>query len=88
MITNADIEVDAVYRDGVLKPLQPLPLPDNTLVRLHIESDQGEAVGNLSKFKGILGGLDDLNIEDALSSIRYEVEQRTQILADRLSDDS
>lgn len=37
------VTVDAVYQDGVLKPVQPLPLEENESVRVTIHSQQGLA---------------------------------------------
>lgn len=36
--------VDAIYEHGHLRLLQPLPLPDNTQVRVAIEIPEGEDV--------------------------------------------
>jgi predicted DNA-binding antitoxin AbrB/MazE fold protein len=30
--------VDAIYEDGLLRPLHPLPLPEHTRVRLSVET--------------------------------------------------
>jgi predicted DNA-binding antitoxin AbrB/MazE fold protein len=30
--------VEAIYEDGLLRPLQPLPLPEHTRVRLSVET--------------------------------------------------
>jgi predicted DNA-binding antitoxin AbrB/MazE fold protein len=37
------VTVDAVYQDGVLKPVQPLPLAENECVRVTIQSRQALA---------------------------------------------
>lgn len=33
------ISIDAIYQNGVLRPLEPLPLIDNARVRITVDSD-------------------------------------------------
>ena len=37
------LTIEAVYENGVLKPTQPLPLPDQARVRLTVETSDGAA---------------------------------------------
>ena len=48
------ITIDATYEDGVLKPLQPLPLKEHEKVRISVHSERSpllEAYGIMG-FKG------------------------------------
>jgi predicted DNA-binding antitoxin AbrB/MazE fold protein len=38
------IQVDAVYCDGVLRPVTPLALPNGAAVHLAVETKSGEAI--------------------------------------------
>ena len=44
MATN---HVDAVYENGVLRPLEPLPLEDHQRVRLTVSSVSGDSLASL-----------------------------------------
>jgi predicted DNA-binding antitoxin AbrB/MazE fold protein len=48
------ITVEAVYEDGVLKPVQPLPLREHQKVRLTVEApaDWVEATAGMFGWKG------------------------------------
>jgi predicted DNA-binding antitoxin AbrB/MazE fold protein len=50
------LQVDAIYDNGVLKPLEPLALPDHTRVKLTIasEADVIDASATLAKQKAAL----------------------------------
>jgi predicted DNA-binding antitoxin AbrB/MazE fold protein len=57
------VQVDAIYLDGVLRPKQPLPLPNGVSVRVAVQTATAAAanpqavVARLRAFRGMLRGL-------------------------------
>ena len=50
------ITVEAVYENGVLKPVQPLPLPEHARVRVSIDSppDVQQALAAVNRSYGLI----------------------------------
>lgn len=77
--------IDAIYDDGLLKPLEPLALPDQARVRLRVEVDEtsGSAVAASSaeaeaqrqamlELDAEMDGLPDLSPEDGFTSAEHD----------------
>ena len=62
--------IEAVYEDGVLKPLSPLNLKEHEKVRISLE---GENVVRVTS--GIFGDLDDKTIDEIALSPQYLPEE-------------
>ena len=60
--------IEAIYENGVFKPLEKVDLKDKTRVRLKIEIDRKEIV---ERYAGILGEADEKELR--------EIEQEAQI---------
>ena len=83
------VTIDAIYVNGMLKPLMPLNLPENQHVTIQVvapapivtKPDPAEVT-----FRGIwpLAFADDL--EQALAEIRAESNQKLERLADELEE--
>lgn len=55
MLTGMGRQIDAIYDSGVLRPLEPLALPDQARVRLTIEREFApEATDKLARQKATL----------------------------------
>jgi predicted DNA-binding antitoxin AbrB/MazE fold protein len=67
MLTN----IEAVYQNGVLKPLSPLKLREHERVRITVE--KGESVVRATS--GIFSGLDDNTIDDIALSPEFLPEE-------------
>jgi len=52
------LTIEAVYENGVLKPKQPLPLPDQARVRLTLETTE-DALARVRQSAGLLGWTGD-----------------------------
>jgi len=64
-------QIEAVYEDGVLKPLDPLKLKEHEKVKLTLE--EGESVVRATS--GIFSGLDDRTIDDIALSPKFLPEE-------------
>lgn len=77
--------IDAIYDDGLLKPLEPLALPDQARVRLRVEVDEtsesavatssAEAVAQrqaMLELDAEMDGLTDLSPEDGFTSAEHD----------------
>lgn len=49
------ITIEAMYEDGVLKPIHPLPLTEHTKVRVTIDEDAAWRSGRVRATYGLLG---------------------------------
>lgn len=65
------ISIEAVYQDGVLKPLFPLKLKEHESVRITVE--KGESVVRATS--GIFSGLDDNTIDEIALSPEFLSEE-------------
>ena len=63
--------IEAVYEDGVLKPLFPLDLKEHEKVRISIE--KRESIVRATS--GIFGGLDDNTIDEIALSPEFLPEE-------------
>ena len=63
--------IEAVYEDGVLKPLSPLNLKEHEKVRLTLE--EGESVARATS--GMFTGLDDRTIDEIALSPEFLPEE-------------
>jgi len=82
------ITVDAVYRNGIIKPLETLSLQDNERVKLHIfrqtEMMPSELpASDFAALRGIWTGLGDPTYEE-IKGITHEIaeERLTSLLAE------
>jgi len=82
------ITVDAVYRNGIIKPLKALSLQDNERVKLHIFRQTEMMSSDLpasdfAALRGIWTGLGDPTYEE-IKGITYEIaeERLTSLLAE------
>ncbi len=50
MPSTAEKTIQAVYEDGVLKPLEPLDLPDHLRVRVTISTPPPEPIARILEF--------------------------------------
>jgi predicted DNA-binding antitoxin AbrB/MazE fold protein len=41
-------DIDAIYSDGVFRPIEPLALPDGARVHLRVESDDTKSIGSFN----------------------------------------
>lgn len=64
-------QIEAVYEDGVLKPLDPLKLKEHEKVRLTLE----EKNGVVRATSGIFSGLDDSAIDEIALSPKFLPEE-------------
>jgi len=77
--------INAIYDDGLLKPLEPLALPDQARVRLRVEVDESvESMASDSSAEAVaqrqamleldaeLDGLPDLSPEDGFTSAEHD----------------
>jgi predicted DNA-binding antitoxin AbrB/MazE fold protein len=55
------LTIEAVYENGVLKPTQPLPLPDQARVRLTLETTE-DALARVRHSAGLLGWTGDSEV--------------------------
>ena len=39
-------DIDAIYEDGVFRPLQPLAIPDGMRVQIHVDAADAELAGS------------------------------------------
>ena len=83
------VTIDAIYANGVFKPLTPLGLTENQQVTLQLVLPEGprhrpapEAV----TFKGIWPTELADELEQALAEIRMESNQKLERLADELAE--
>jgi len=63
--------IEAIYQDGVLKPLAPLKLNEHERVRITVE--KGESVVRATS--GIFSGLDDNTIDEIALSPNFLPEE-------------
>ena len=63
--------IEAVYEDGVLKPLSPLSLKEHEKVRLTLEG--GESIARSTS--GMFDGLDDKAIDEIALSPEFLPEE-------------
>jgi predicted DNA-binding antitoxin AbrB/MazE fold protein len=63
--------IEAVYEDGVLKPLSPLDLKEHEKVRISLE--KRESVVRATS--GIFSGLDDTTIDEIALSPKFLPEE-------------
>jgi predicted DNA-binding antitoxin AbrB/MazE fold protein len=84
------VTIDAVYVNGILKPLTPLNLPDNQQVTIQVITPRPLVVTKPDPtevtFRGIwpLAVADDL--EQTLAEIRAESNRKLDRLADELEE--
>jgi predicted DNA-binding antitoxin AbrB/MazE fold protein len=76
MMATDDMAIDAIYRDGVLKPLHSVDLPENTLVKVEIKLRSETATGSLAKYKGILAGKDNFSLEEIEEAVQSVMDSR------------
>lgn len=72
-----EITVDAVYENGVLTPLQPLPLPENQRVQVTVQktySSLCDAYGIMG-FKGTAAEADYFALSSELDLLADSVEE-------------
>lgn len=55
--------VDAIYEDGIFKPIDPINIPEHKRVTLIIEEKQQESADILSLAANVYSGLSSQNIE-------------------------
>lgn len=60
----SEITIDAIYQDGVIKPLESIDLPDNILLKVQITRRDTGLKGGLAKYKGILAGKGEFSLEE------------------------
>lgn len=63
--------IEAVYEDGVLKPLSPLNLKEHEKARITLE----EGVSVVRATSGIFSGLDDSTIDEIALSPKFLPEE-------------
>jgi predicted DNA-binding antitoxin AbrB/MazE fold protein len=80
------ITVDAIYRDGVITPLDSVDLPDNTFVKVQITRQNERLKGELAKYKGILAGKGDFSLEEIDQAVRSATEAHLQKLIGSLTE--
>ena len=61
------ITVEATYEDGVLKPAQPLPLPEHEKVRITIDDDSAWRTSRVRATAGLLGWRGDAEIIERIA---------------------
>jgi predicted DNA-binding antitoxin AbrB/MazE fold protein len=54
---------EAIFEDGVLKPLEPLDLAEHQVVQLTIEvAEASEPIASLAAWRAVYEGLDDAEV--------------------------
>ena len=87
MSINQEIIVNAIYQDGVLKPLEPLSLADNEILQLHINRPLKSQSKGLSVYKGILSGQGDFTLAD-IQQVRQAIEKsRLDKISNKLAEE-
>ena len=76
------VTVTAVYKDGMLRPVQPLGLRENQRVRIQIVQDEAENEAEAAIHKLVDAGL--LTPPKGYSDLPEMSEDERQALADRL----
>ena len=76
------VTVTAIYKDGLLRPLQPLDLQENSRVRIQIALDDTENEAEAAVRKLVEAGL--LTPPQGCSDALKMSEKERQALADRL----
>lgn len=56
--------VEAIFEEGVLKPILPLDIPEHKKVKLIIEEEPGESFDILSLASMVYNGLSSKDIEE------------------------
>jgi predicted DNA-binding antitoxin AbrB/MazE fold protein len=80
-----DIIVEAIYQDGLIKPLETINLPDNVRVKVQITPHKHQSQGGLSKYKGVLAGHGDFSFEEIQDIVHSATESRLRKLLDTLN---
>ncbi len=71
------ISVDAVYREGVLKPATPLPLQENQTVRISVETPNGNPTDTVDAITARLRRLvRGAKLSEALKAYRAQERAR------------
>lgn len=83
-----EITINAIYRGGVINPLEPVELPDNALVKVQITRQSGELKGNLAKYKGILAGRGDFSLEEIQETVHAATEAHLGKLINKLAENA
>lgn len=81
------IEFNAIYRDGIIHPLEQITLPENAQVHVQVLPTEKQQRGGLAKYKGILAGKGDFSAAEISETTRYVIETRLEILSDKLNDE-
>lgn len=82
----SEITIDAIYQDGVIKPLESIDLPDNILLKVQITRRDTGLKGGLAKYKGILAGKGEFSLEEIHRIIESATEYRLEKLTHRLNE--
>jgi predicted DNA-binding antitoxin AbrB/MazE fold protein len=71
-------DVDAVYDDGVFRPIGPIALPDGAKVRLHVDSESGASKAmlrqraDLDDFRRVMAALPVESPTDGFSGADHD----------------
>jgi len=63
--------IKAIFEHGILRPLEPLALPENTQVDVTIESSDGHAAG----FNGCVGSISAKDAAEMSAIVEREFER-------------
>lgn len=88
MTARNKITIEAIYQDGIIKPLEPLDLPDKARVRIQVTQQSQPTKGSLAKYKGILAGQGDFSLAEIQNTVQSTVEDRLKKLSSKLNDDT
>lgn len=88
MTARNKITIEAIYQDGIIKPLEPLDLPDKARVRIQVTRQSQSSKGSLAKYKGILAGQGDFSLAEIQKIVQTTVEDRLKKLSTKLDDET
>lgn len=88
MTIGNDVIVEGIYQDGVIKPLEPLNLPNNPVVKIRIAAQTQRPKGSLAKYKGILAGRGDFSLTEIQKIVQATTETRVDKLVEKLQTDT